>query len=175
MGTRAIYGFKKDNKYKVTYSNWDGGYEDLGQSIVNFINTTSLKELNDIFEKIILVEAIDVPTKEQILECEKYANLEISLRTLEDFCCLLSKTIGTLKYYRDDNLKYMINYEEELYTEQYGYIINLDKEQLEIYWYEQLVKSYSLSNIPKNWVKECNKNMSICYKKWKKDNKSKEG
>lgn len=62
----------------------------------------------------------------------------------------------------------MINHENELYTEQFGYIINLDNEQLEIYWYEQLVKSYSLSNIPKKWINECNKNMSICYKKWEK-------
>lgn len=168
MGTRAIYGFKKDNKYKVTYSNFDGGYEDIGQSVVDFVNTTSLEEMKNIFNKIILVEALNVPTEEQILECKKYANLEISLRTLEDFCCLLAKTIGNLKYYRDDNLRYMINHENELYTEQFGYIINLDNEQLEIYWYEQLVKSYSLSNIPKKWINECNKNMSICYKKWEK-------
>ena len=46
MGTHAVYGFKKDNKYKITYSNFDGGYNDIGTLIINFVNTTSITEMN---------------------------------------------------------------------------------------------------------------------------------
>lgn len=160
MGTRATYGFKKNGKYKVTYSNCDGNYEWLGNSIVTFINNTSINELNNIYDRILLVEPLDVPTEKQILECKKYADLNISTRTLKDFSCLLAKTICNLQYYRDDSkLKYMINYENFLYRESYQYIINLDSNQLEIYFYEILVNSYELSNIPKNWITECDKKL----------------
>ena len=85
MGTHAVYGFKKDNKYKITYSNFDGGYNDIGTLIINFVNTTSITEMNTIFEKIVLVDVLDIPTEKQIQECKKYANLEIATRTLKDF------------------------------------------------------------------------------------------
>ena len=167
MGTHAVYGFKKDNKYKITYSNFDGGYNDIGTLIINFVNTTSITEMNTIFEKIVLVDVLDIPTEKQIQECKKYANLEIATRTLKDFVCLLAKTIGHLEYYRDENLRYMINEESELDKHEFQYIINLDNEKLEIYWYEMLVNSYDLTNVPKNWIEECDTNADICYQKWK--------
>ena len=168
MGTRAIYGFKKNNRYKVTYSNFDGDYEWLGISIVKFVETTPIEEINNIFNKIILVDILDKPNKKQIKECKKYANLEISTRTFYDFNCLLSNTIGHLEYYRDENLKYMINYETHLNEYSYQYIINLDNNKLEIYWYEELINSYNFDNIPTNWIEDCNKKVDICYDKWKK-------
>ena len=170
MGTRAVYGFKKNNKYKITFSLWDGSYEDLGKAIVDFITTTTLKQMNDIFDKIILVDPMDIATTEQIEECKKYANLNICSKTLEDFTCLLANTIGNLQLYRDDNLRYMINHESYLNQEKFQYIINLDNKQLEIYWYEMLVNSYSLSNISKNWIEECDRNVDKCYDIWKKQN-----
>ena len=168
MGTRAVYGFRKNNKYKITYSNWDGDYEWLGTAIVKFINTTAIKEMNNIFNKIILVDILDKPNRKQIKECKKYANLEISTRTLYDFRCLLSETIGHLEFYRDTDLKYMINSEEHLNEYSYQYIINLDNNKLEIYWYEILVNSYNLNDVPTSWIEECTKNIDILYEKWKK-------
>lgn len=128
--------------------------------------------MNNIFDKIILVDLSHNATSEQIEECKKYADLTVSLKTLEDFYCLLRNTQGNLQYYRDDNLRYMINYESGLDQYQYQYIINLDNKQLEIYWYEMLVISYSFSNIPKNWIEECDKNVDKCYNEWKKQNKA---
>ena len=66
MGTRAIYGFKKNNRYKVTYSNFDGDYEWLGISIVKFVETTPIEEINNIFNKIILVDILDKPIKNRL-------------------------------------------------------------------------------------------------------------
>lgn len=166
MGTRAIYGFLKDDKYKITYSNFDGGYKNIGQNIVNFINTTSLEMMKDIFNRIVLVEALDIPNNKQILECKKYANLDISMKTLKDFCCLLGNTIGNLQYYRDENLKYMINYEDQLYSTAYGYIINLDTNMFEVYYYEDLLLKFNLSNIPNNWAEECDAVYEERYEKY---------
>ena len=63
----------------------------------------------------------------------------------------------------------MINYEKQLNEYSYQYIINLDNNKLEIYWYKVLINSYNFNNIPANWIEECNKKVDIYYDKWKKD------
>ncbi len=51
MGMRAVYGFLKMENIKVTETNFDGAYEDLGNKIVDFINTTTIKKMNKILKK----------------------------------------------------------------------------------------------------------------------------
>ena len=155
MGMRAVYGFLKNGKYKVTETNFDGAYEDLGNKIVDFINTTTIKEMNKIFEKIILVDVIAVATKEQIKECKRYTNLEIGTRKLTDFNCLLCKSRGDLRPYRDENLKYMEDHQTEIGNYFYEYIINLDDNTLEIRQYGDIILRFDLLDIPKSWIKQC--------------------
>ena len=67
-------------------------------------------------------------------------------------------TIGDLEcYMKDNDLNIMIDYENELFEHPYSYILNLDKKELEIYWYERKVKSYRIrgNKIQKKWIGEC--------------------
>lgn len=178
--TRAIYGFRKNHQDKVTFSPGDGEFESLGENIVNFVKNTSKKRMKEIFDKIILVDLIQEATEEQIEKCKKYANLEVNIRSLKDFTCLLWKSVGRLETYRDENLEYMIDAASEITNPhlcEYAYIINLDTDELEIYslMYNKiledrynkeirkgeltckLIKKYELSNIPRNWKRECTK------------------
>ena len=54
MGTRGLYGFRKNGKDKITYNHWDSYPEGLGQNVLNFVKETSIEELNSIYDKIIL-------------------------------------------------------------------------------------------------------------------------
>ena len=180
MSTRGIYGFRKNNIDKVTFCHGDSYLEDLGNEMVNFIKDTSIETMNKIFDKIILVGLLDEATKEQIKQCKKYSNLEVNIRSLKDFTCLLYNTFGSLDVYRDEELKYMIDASKEItniYLCEYAYIINLDTNEFEIYapmYYKviedrynsednegetkcRLIKKYKLDNIPNNWIKECEK------------------
>lgn len=187
MGTRGIYGFRKNNKDKITFCNSDSFFEGLGKEIVDFIRKTDIKIMSEIYDRIILVDIIQEATEEQIKKCKKYLNIDVNIRTPKDFTCLLWKSIGSLKAYRDDNLEYMIDASREITNPhlcEYIYIIDLDTNELEIYAeikeeiikdrYNKelsrkekrcgLIKKYKLNNIPDNWIEECDK---ICEDSWK--------
>lgn len=135
MGTRGVYGFHKNGIDKITYRFEDSYPRELGESIIRFIFSTSKEERNNIFDKIIIVDEESVPTLEQIQECQKYYNSEIGEKNIFDWYCLLRKSQGKLDLYKND-LRYMIDgkgfMHDSLYCE-WGYVINLDNNELEIY------------------------------------------
>ncbi|MBO7695824.1 MAG: hypothetical protein J6T10_24600 [Methanobrevibacter sp.] len=134
MGTRGLYGFRKNGVDKVTYNHYDSYPEYLGRNILEFIRNHGEK-LNSIFDNIIMVNEDDIPTKEQIEECKEYCDTNVSKQTEEEWYCLLHKTQGDLEPYIN-GLKYMTDSHEfildSLFCE-YAYIINLDTNKLE-FW-----------------------------------------
>lgn len=135
MGTRGLYGFRKNGVDKTTYNHYDSYPDGLGNNVLLFVNSHNLKELNDIYDKIILVDETSTPTVEQIKECMDYLDLDVSNQSVEDWYCLLRKAQGDLEHY-SGNLKYMIDNHDfildSLFCE-YAYIINLDTNKLE-FW-----------------------------------------
>jgi len=135
MGTRGAYGFRKNGEDKVTYNHYDSYPSELGKNIIKFIEETSVKEMNKLFDKIVLVTENDKPTKEQIKECEKYHNATVSTGKKEEWYSLLRNSQGDLSVYKK-GLKYMIDSRQFLFNSlwcEWAYIINLDEEVLEIY------------------------------------------
>lgn len=179
MGTRGVYGFYKNSESKLTYNHFDSYLECLGQSVVDFIQSSTIEELNEICDKIILVEEDGKPTNEQIKECNKWLNTTVSSQSASDWYCLLRNAQGKLDSYKN-GLRYMIDSKEfikdSLFCE-YGYIINLDKNTLEIYegfqhkpnnsryvyknnengYYNcKQICEFSLIDIPYNWMEIVN-------------------
>lgn len=135
MGTRGSWGFRIDGKDKLTYNHYDSYPSGLGEIIKKFIANHSIKELREIATKIILVSNAKKPTKEQIKECEKYADTGVSTGSLTEWYVLLRNAQGEPEAYAND-LRYMISnpnfIKDSLFCE-WAYIINLDTEKLEIY------------------------------------------
>lgn len=135
MGTRGLYGFRKNGEDKLTYNHWDSYPDCLGDTMVRFCKETSIEELNEIFDRIVLVNEGDKPTKAQILECAEYYNGSVSNQSIEDWYCLLREAQGNPDVYKH-GLKYMIDnknfIKDSLFCE-YAYIINLDDNYLEFY------------------------------------------
>lgn len=135
MGTRGCYGFYKNGITKATYNHFDSYPSVLGESILDFVGNTSLKNMNNIFDKIELVREDSIPTIEQIENCQDFTDLSVSSQNIINFYCLLRKAQGDLNAYKTD-LKYMIDSKEFLGNSlfcEYAYIINLDKNVLEFY------------------------------------------
>lgn len=135
MGTRGIYGFRKNESDKLTYNHYDSYPEGLGRNVVEFINGHSIEDLNKIYDNIILVDEDSIPTQEQIEECKQWENLSVSKQDEQDWYCLLRDAQGDLSAY-DRGLKYMIDNHDFIFDSlfcEYGYIINLDTNRLEIY------------------------------------------
>ena len=135
MGTRGCYGFRKNGEDKLTYNHWDSYPDCLGTDVVEFCKATSVAEMNEIFDRIILVEEGGKPTKKQIDECIEFYNEGVSTGKLDDWYCLLRESQGDLNVYKN-GLKYIIDscefIKDSLFCE-YAYIINLDTNCLE-FW-----------------------------------------
>lgn len=135
MGTRGLYGFRKNGIDKTTYNHFDSYPDCLGNNVVEFCKSTSIAEMNKIFDTIVLVEEDSKPTKQQIYDCAAYYDGSVSRQNMEDWYCLLRKAQGNPNVYKS-GLKYMVDNSEfikdSLFCE-YAYIINLDTECLE-FW-----------------------------------------
>lgn len=135
MGSRGVYGFYKNGIDKITYQHGGSYPRELGESIIKFIMSATIEEMNNIFNKIIIVDEESSPTGKQIEECKQYFDSNIRNNNMDDWYCLLRKSQGTLIPYKDD-LKYMIDSKDFIKSSlqcEWGYIINLDNNELEIY------------------------------------------
>lgn len=135
MGTRGCYGFRKNGMDKITYNHYDSYPDGLGRTMVEFCKNTSIAEMDDIFDRIILVDECDKPTAEQIEECKQYYNGNVCTQSIDDWYCLLREAQGEPSAYKN-GLRYMIDSHEfikdSLFCE-YAYIIDLNTNKLEFY------------------------------------------
>ena len=135
MGTRGLYGFRKNGIDKTTYNHYDSYPDCLGETMVRFCKETSIEEMNKIFDRIVLVDGRSKPNAKQIKECIKYYDENVGTNTVNDWYCLLREAQGNPNAYKD-GLKYMLDdhdfIKESLWCE-YAYIVNLDTNCLE-FW-----------------------------------------
>jgi hypothetical protein len=184
MGTRGIFGFRIDGEDRLTYNHYDSYPEGLGVDVVDFVR--SIDNIKEVKEKARALEDISErkPTDEDIKKCEKYTNLNVSEQSEKDWYCLLRETQGDLQAILD--VGFYENQNDFIYDSlfcEYGYIVNLDNETLEVYegcqhsphnkgrycdykpeedgkvrseYYAcALVGTFPLNEIPKNWAEQC--------------------
>lgn len=142
MGTRGLYGIRKNGIDKATYNHWDSYPEALGKDIVKFCKNNGIEKLDKFFNLIELVDSESNPTDEQIVECMSagYVDISVSEQSIDDWYCLLRGLQGNFKAYQkfiDNNARvYMkddITFIEDSLFCEYAYIINLDDNVLEFY------------------------------------------
>jgi hypothetical protein len=134
METRGVYGFYKNEVTKVASCKYSIEPVCLGHDVVRFIQDTTIEEMNQIFNKVILVKDKGIPTDEQINEFKdilyRLTKTDNWYETLRHF-----EVAGDLRIYKK-NLRYMVD-SKNLIKESakclWGYIINLDNNELEIY------------------------------------------
>ena len=139
MGTRGLYGFRKNGMDKTTYNHFDSYPSWLGLNIAEFCCKHSIEDMHKIFDGIVLVDRNSTPTEEQIDDCIQngFCNLSVSSRSEADWYCLLRNCQGDLEalanakrnIYMEDKHEFI---KDSLWCD-YAYIINLDDGVLE-YW-----------------------------------------
>lgn len=149
MGTRGLFGLRKNNIDKCSYNHYDSYPSWLGEEMIEYIQTHSIDEMNNLYDKLIMVDE-DFRTSEFTEEQkEKYKNFmqknnffshQIGkIETSEDITMyqFLHEFQGLLKKYDEfPEIDLMVEYgsfiKNSLFCE-YGYIINLDENILEIW------------------------------------------
>jgi len=122
MGTRGAYGFHKGGRDKITYNHFDSYPTGLGADVAAFVCQHTDEELNEIFDRIILVNF-------------RFNRPGVSMNTPDEWYSLLRGAQGDLEAHAR-GLRYMIDnadfLRDSLFCE-WGYVINLDKGVLEVY------------------------------------------
>ena len=141
MSTRGYMGIQKKGELKGQYNQFDSYISGLGKDIIKTLNSIPKKDLisklNEVYDNIILINEDDKPTQEMIdyaVENGLYDS-NVSSRSTDDLYCLFHGTQGRLDMYLN-GLKYMLNGNNFLKNEifcEYGYVINLDENTLDIY------------------------------------------
>lgn len=176
MSTSGIYGFYKNGLNKLTYNYSDSYPDHLGRNIVDFVRANSTEELNQIFDRIVLVHRKSYPSPEQIREFADWLGDDnFDGESWSEILALAEGNIGA--YW--EGLRYMTDYNDFIkksLTCEWGYVINLDENVLEIYtgfnkepqpgnrysiaepdngYYQcKLITSFPFDHIPNNWIKE---------------------
>ena len=99
MSTRGAIGFRKDGVDKVTYNHSDSYPDWLLRKVVEFASQHTDLALNNMFDRIELVNEGDVPTPDQIEVYNKYSNTNVGIQSSESWYCLLRETQGDLEVY----------------------------------------------------------------------------
>ena len=152
MATRGAYGFKLNGNLKVTYNHMDSYLRGLGLNICGFIKYTSIPEMKDIYNYIQLVDGSSIPSKHQINKCVAMGLFDhtVGSKKNTDWYCLIRNTQGSLTTYKHRHVPWMINSSSFLKDNafcEFGYVINLDTEILEIFSYGDLYLSIPLQDI----------------------------
>ncbi len=142
MGTRGLYGLRKNGIDKCTYNHYDSYPDWLGREVLKFCATNNFNRLSTFFNNIEMVREDDVPTTLHIAICKQngYANFNVSSQSETDWYCLLRNLQGNFKEYTECINRYYTVFmiddidfiKDSLFCE-YAYIINLDNKSLEFY------------------------------------------
>ena len=124
MGTRGIYGYRKNKQDKLMYNHYDSYPEGLGQNMLEYIKMYSNKEINDICDSIKFVENDKNFQIQQEMEA-KIQSREVYLSSFhKDSTILMPEDNGFIK--------------DSVFCE-WRYIVNLDTECLEVWRGFQIV------------------------------------
>jgi hypothetical protein len=135
MGTRGAFGFIKNGEEKVTYNHFDAYPDGLGSNVITFVKRF-VDSLNEIYDRIELVDETQDPNEEQLEHCQQMGSIRSNVSTGTDWYSALrdAQSEGIIKY--GEGLKYMCDGKsfllDSLFCE-WAYIINLDTSMVEFY------------------------------------------
>lgn len=118
MGTRGTFGYRKNKEDKLMYNHWDSYPDGLGQNMLEYVKMYSTKEMNEVYDRIKFIENDE--------NFEKSGKMEGIIHDRDIYLSAFHKD-PTILMPEDNNF-----IKDSLFCE-WGYIINLDTECLEVW------------------------------------------
>ena len=173
MGTRGAFGFYQNGVTKVAYNHYDSYPDCLGSRMATFAQTVCKTKLA---EQVTRLKEVPnrPPSNTEVVALKQFSNLDVGSKDIREWYCLLRKTQGNPEAlleagFYECALSFLA---DSLFCE-WAYIINLDDGVFEVYrgfqegpstgryttpepkdgYYPvDLVATYPLLGIPKDWV-----------------------
>jgi len=134
MPTRGLYGFRKNGVDKITYNHTDSYPKWLGENITNLCRSLTKQELNDIFDRLEMVNENGKPTENQLYIYRQWEHSDESASELNDWRDILRHAQGNMDALKSQRFMTDSVYYIKLSNDcNYAYIINLDNNTLE-FW-----------------------------------------
>lgn len=139
MGTRGFVGFVSDEKETITYNHWDSYPSGLGLTVLRFVKR--LAEDGEFLEAY-RVKARDIqhvtddvpPTRDQVVELIKFANLNVSTQSAAEWYVLLRETHGHPRLILDVGYaEHSPNWPLDSLFAEWGYVVDFDRQVLDVY------------------------------------------
>lgn len=146
--TSCTYGFCKNSFLKVTYNHMDSYPSGFGRKFVSFIRENTLEELNEIFNKIYLVNPSEIPSENKQKELK--ANGLYIDKNHNTWDAIAVTNSGFLEYYLNNNY-FMCDYANYNGHKNYSYLIDIEKEIFVVSKWEEKIYEYPLTSIPRDW------------------------
>ena len=136
MSTRGVWGFRKNNEDKLMYNHGDSYPTYLGKEVFEAIKEYKVEDMKSAFDRMTAVDEDKKPTKNELKELAYNYRHEMSKCDSESWYVALREAQGNLVAYIVNKLPYYINSNNFIYDSlfcEWGYIINLDDNTLEVY------------------------------------------
>ena len=143
MSTRGVWGFRKNGHTVVTYRHFDCYPENLGTEFYKFLKKNNFgNRIEELFDRIVEVDTSKKPTDEQKQYCKDmgWFDESVSSRNDDDWYCLLrvlqdpeswqNAIDKEKKVFVENYIDFLIH--DSLFCE-YGYIFDIDNQELEFY------------------------------------------
>lgn len=138
MGTRGIFGFKRNDEYKTTYHRFDAYLSFLGNCTFRLVYFFSDKELENCFDRLILVNENDVPDKKTVqkyLKLLTHKNYSFYPGPYESYEGLLNNVSNDISLYLR-GVNHMIKADPYFHNYvDYSYLIDLDDKKIRVKGY----------------------------------------
>ena len=141
MGTRGVWGLRKNGHTIAVYHHFDSYPEGLGLGFIGFLKKNPTEKLSQMFDNIVEIVPDSEPTEEQKQYCIQmgWCDLNVSNRSTTDWYCLLRDT------QEPENWQFAVDYGKTVYVDnytdfikdslfcEYAYIYDVDSRALEFY------------------------------------------
>ena len=137
MGTRGILGFRVSGKDYLSYNHSDSYPEGLGNKVKEWVASwypQDMESVRECVQEIRLVDKDSKPTLDDARALNRFTDLTVSRRSIDDWYCLLRKTQGQPQRMLAagvmlDESSFMVH---SRFCE-WAYVVNFDEQVLEIY------------------------------------------
>lgn len=141
MGTRGVWGLRKNGHTIAVYHHFDSYPEGLGYSFTAFLKKNTNEKLSQMFDNIVEIVPDSEPTEEQKQYCIQmgWCVLNVSNRSTTDWYCLLRDT------QEPENWQFAVDHGKTVYVDnyidfikdslfcEYAYIYDVNSRALEFY------------------------------------------
>lgn len=148
MGTRGTIAFKINGEVKGSYNHWDSYPSGLGNVMLNFLRTGGTSDLSRSQADALEDVRGRKPSPEEIERLAPFTDTGVSTGRTDEWYCLLRNT----QFHPELILQAGVYEKFPVGEEEYSYVVDYDRNNLEVWDGRKRVAKYAFNNLPERFT-----------------------